>query len=97
MKNPTFIFIFIIAVFIFGGLLYVYNPEPTEYKNPNDTGPAVCTADAKLCPDGSHVGRTGPNCEFHCPPENSCKGKIPCPGDANAPIFEGSATSGSGS
>ncbi|GEM_PF-3333106 len=28
----------------------------------------VCTQDAKLCPDGSYVGRTGPNCEFaSCP------------------------------
>lgn len=24
----------------------------------------ACTMDAKLCPDGSYVGRTGPNCEF---------------------------------
>ena len=29
----------------------------------------VCTADAKQCPDGSYVGRTGPHCEF-----------APCPG-----------------
>ena len=28
----------------------------------------MCTADAMLCPDGSYVGRTGPNCEFaECP------------------------------
>jgi hypothetical protein len=28
----------------------------------------VCTLEAKLCPDGSSVGRTGPNCEFSpCP------------------------------
>ncbi|MBI3984998.1 MAG: hypothetical protein HY344_03610 [Candidatus Levybacteria bacterium] len=28
----------------------------------------VCTQEAKLCPDGSYVGRTGPNCEFAtCP------------------------------
>lgn len=28
----------------------------------------VCTADAKLCPDGSYVPRTGPKCEFaSCP------------------------------
>ena len=28
----------------------------------------VCTLDAKICPDGSAVGRTGPNCEFaQCP------------------------------
>lgn len=26
-----------------------------------------CTADAMMCPDGSYVGRTGPNCEFKCP------------------------------
>lgn len=24
----------------------------------------VCTLEARLCPDGSYVGRTGPNCEF---------------------------------
>ncbi len=28
----------------------------------------VCTLDAKLCPDGSYVGRVPPNCEFAmCP------------------------------
>lgn len=31
--------------------------------------PIACTADAKLCPDGSAVGRTGQDCEF-----------APCPG-----------------
>jgi hypothetical protein len=33
------------------------------------TPPLVaCTMEAKLCPDGSSVGRTGPNCEFApCP------------------------------
>ncbi|HTY39845.1 MAG TPA: MliC family protein [Candidatus Paceibacterota bacterium] len=29
-----------------------------------------CPADAKICPDGSSIGRTGPNCEFAaCPGE----------------------------
>jgi hypothetical protein len=27
----------------------------------------VCTADAKQCPNGTWVGRTGPNCTFVCP------------------------------
>jgi hypothetical protein len=31
-----------------------------------------CPLDAKICPDGSSVGRIGPNCEF-----------APCPGGAN--------------
>jgi PBP1b-binding outer membrane lipoprotein LpoB len=26
--------------------------------------PKACTEEAKICPDGSAVGRTGPNCEF---------------------------------
>jgi hypothetical protein len=30
--------------------------------------PKACTKEAKVCPDGSAVGRTGPNCEFtKCP------------------------------
>jgi hypothetical protein len=36
--------------------------------NPGNPGPG-CTEEAKICPDGSAVGRTGPNCEF-----------APCPG-----------------
>ena len=31
------------------------------------TLPVACMADAKQCPDGSYVGRSGPNCEFICP------------------------------
>jgi len=31
-----------------------------------------CTMEAKLCPDGSYVGRVGPNCEFaSCPAASS--------------------------
>jgi len=68
MENKFFLLIFIVIVFVAGGLLYIYNPEPVEYKNPKDIEPVFCTADAKLCPDGSYVGRTGPNCEFAiCP------------------------------
>ena len=35
-------------------------------------GGIACTMEAKLCPDGSAVGRTGPNCEFaECPTETA--------------------------
>ena len=34
---------------------------------------AGCTAEAKICPDGSAVGRSGPNCEFEeCPELIKC-------------------------
>lgn len=39
--------------------------------------PVACTMEAKLCPDGSYVGRTGPNCEFApCPTGNGTQNKI---------------------
>ncbi len=41
--------------------------------NPNP-GPG-CTMEAKLCPDGSYVERSGPNCEFApCPGANDPRG-----------------------
>lgn len=34
----------------------------------NDLAPKACTEEAKICPDGSAVGRAGPRCEFSpCP------------------------------
>jgi hypothetical protein len=39
----------------------------------------ACTLDAKLCPDGSYVGRTGPNCEFAaCPSDTAVSKTITC-------------------
>jgi len=36
----------------------------------NTGGQTLCTQEARLCSDGSYVGRTGPNCEFAaCPGE----------------------------
>ncbi len=40
---------------------------PPKHNSPSGGGSA-CTMDAKACPDGSYVSRTGPNCEFsQCP------------------------------
>ena len=51
------------------------NPEQrqptTTCENASSTisNPKACTEEAKICPDGSTVGRTGPNCEFTPCPE----------------------------
>jgi hypothetical protein len=52
---------------------YPESPEapalPPSQTGNNGTGsgePVFCTMDAFQCPDGSWVGRTGPNCEFVC-------------------------------
>lgn len=46
--------------------------EPVE--NTQDPEQVFCTMEAKLCPDGSYVGRSGPNCEF-----DPCPGTYPTP------------------
>ncbi len=50
-------------------LMYCFaqnTPYCKEYFSSNPE-PVFCTADAKLCPNGQYVGRTGPNCQFVCP------------------------------
>ena len=45
-----------------GGFLY---RNMLEHPTPAAIGtPVACTAEAKLCPDGSSVARSGPQCEF---------------------------------
>jgi len=47
-------------------------PKPTNTPGPTLTPVPtnkICTTEARICPDGTTVGRTGPNCEFApCPP-----------------------------
>lgn len=46
--------------------------EVTSTTNQVSTDQVVCTREAKLCPDGSSVGRTPPNCDFAaCPVANT--------------------------
>jgi len=59
----------------------------------------TCTQEAKICPDGSYVGRVGPNCEFEkCPDveEDSCFGfsEVECSKRSECePIYGSSACS----
>ncbi len=49
----------------------------------------ACTMDAKMCPDGSYVGRGGPNCEFlACPELVPCDLNNPCPETFECMQFE---------
>lgn len=59
-----------------------------------------CTMDAKECPDGSYVSRTGPHCQFApCPGELETlpSGESTIPGqaeDGSSPGFEGEGSPG---
>jgi hypothetical protein len=43
--------------------------------------PVACTQEAKQCPDGSYVGRTGPSCEFAACPSSAqpSSTRVNCP------------------
>jgi hypothetical protein len=51
----------LIALGIIAGIASTFFP-------PKEEEIIACTMDAMVCADGSTVGRSGPNCEFSCPP-----------------------------
>ncbi len=59
MRKIFVIFGLILMVLVFSGCVQ-------EAKKP-----VACTLDAKVCPDGSVVGRVGPDCEFAKCPETT--------------------------
>jgi hypothetical protein len=58
-KFLKYFLILLLAVIILAGGYFV-----SKYFSQKQTSPVACTMEAKLCPDGSYVGRTGPKCEF---------------------------------
>lgn len=76
-KSPWFPLLIIIAAVGFVGVVSYgifreLNQASTVNKNANSQ---ACTEEAKICPDGTAVGRTGPNCEFApCPSVNTNSG-----------------------
>lgn len=80
-KNNNLILPIVIAVILVVAVAvsaYLYFTAPVVplkgvpvYGVPITQSPVFCTLEAKQCPDGSYVSRSGPNCEFD-----------PCPGIA---------------
>jgi len=62
--NPLIFIILAVLLLTFGGTAMYF--LTTKQSHPSTT--SACTIEAKLCPDGTSVGRSGPNCEF-----------VPCP------------------
>ncbi len=84
-QNRNFVLAIIIGavlLIVLTLMMYAFS-RPQMAPAPLDTGLGAtgtppggkyCTMEAKLCPDGSSVGRQPPNCEF-----------APCPGAPSAP------------
>jgi len=65
MKSNTTALVFILVVLI---LLGAGAYDLMLGGRPSFAPPQACTMEAKMCPDGSYVGRTGPLCQFAtCP------------------------------
>ncbi|OGH42360.1 MAG: hypothetical protein A3H79_01020 [Candidatus Levybacteria bacterium RIFCSPLOWO2_02_FULL_36_8b] len=91
-----FIILSFLIAFAVGGFVLGSKNKPNQQ---------ACTEEAKQCPNGSFVGRTGPNCEFSpCPityegkfcggiaanlPENQCPTGYKCQLDGNYPDASG--------
>ena len=96
MENKNkFVSVIIIIVLLMLALWGISAYRNENAKNPNiDIGgdgtpdSVVCTMDAKICPDGSAVGREGPNCQFAaCPaPAGTSTPIIPIPGAATTTV-----------
>lgn len=65
MNQKGFVKFIIIMAVVLAGVVWIFLALNKEISKP--IRPLACTADAKQCPDGSYVGRTGPKCEFICP------------------------------
>ena len=81
MNKIVTLSVVVIAIIAIGAI-YFFN-QPVLWKG-NDSVEdhkggemTLCTQDAKLCPDGSYVGRTGPNCEFAVCPQESASNGVP--------------------
>lgn len=62
------IFILLVLLLVLGGGSYAYLFFKGQTTQPTPPITKACTQEAKLCPDGSSVGRSGPNCAFApCP------------------------------
>lgn len=83
----------IFAIVIFGGL--VYGGYRLLSQNSNPSQGVFCTQEALLCPGGSYVGRSGPECEFTaCPNQPSFTGILQKKSDSFSLIIGAPENSG---
>lgn len=61
----------IIVILLAGAFWFTKIQTKTSTPSLTPTPEVACTMDAKICPDGSAVGRSGPNCEFEACPATS--------------------------
>jgi hypothetical protein len=61
------IYILVAIVVVISLAQFFIKPEVVEEVIIPEPEITACTKDAMMCPDGSYVGRSGPDCQFVCP------------------------------
>jgi len=75
MKNKYITIVALIALVLGAVLVFGISKKaeaPVSQTPSGETG-TICTMEAKLCPDGSYVSRSGPQCQFAACPETPVK------------------------
>lgn len=89
MKTSTIVAVLIVLVAVLGGWYWwAQNGGPAM---PGIGGPQACTMEAMVCPDGTAVGRTGPNCSFAPCPTPPAQAQPAVQTDAGATVQTGTA------
>ena len=65
MKTKIAVFALVPVIALFASAVFFLQSASAQSIVPQQG--TVCTQDAMQCPDGSWVGRSGPNCTFACP------------------------------
>lgn len=71
MKTSTIVVVLVVLLAVLGGWYASGLPPFDTLQFGQEPQGVACTMDAMQCPDGSYVGRSGPNCEFVCPAATS--------------------------
>lgn len=79
-KKWILLFLLVLIILIPLGMFlffrYTNNNSENITASPTPEEEVACTLDAKICPDGSTVGRQGPNCEFTPCPSSTQSAKM---------------------
>ncbi len=68
MNKFVLIILSALSIFLIGAVMWLYIFDYFDERYTDVPGQVACTEEAKLCPDGSYVVRTGLMCEFAgCP------------------------------
>lgn len=82
-QGLIFIIVGILVIgLIAGGIYYLGKNSSNPQKK------VACTDDAKICPDGSAVGRVDPNCEFAACPTPKIQESSPIPSPSSNPASQ---------